>query len=104
MALDVARDYSPLRAMRHLTRLTLNIVEDLDANLASLQSLTQVGGGGASLFHTAFCKFCSGRAVARWVAVAQQVAVQTRSQQSICCAPKAGQQRPRPPAALGALA
>ncbi|EFN59070.1 hypothetical protein CHLNCDRAFT_137807 [Chlorella variabilis] len=41
MALDLLRDYSPLRTMRHLTRLVLSIVEDLEANLPDLRSLTQ---------------------------------------------------------------
>ncbi|KAL4430793.1 hypothetical protein ABPG75_006049 [Micractinium tetrahymenae] len=39
---EVARDYGPLRAMPHLTRLGLNIVEDLGPNLEPLLRLTQV--------------------------------------------------------------
>jgi hypothetical protein len=42
VAWDLPRDYAPLRAMPHLTRLVLHIVEDLDANMANLMSLTQV--------------------------------------------------------------
>ncbi|KAI7841526.1 hypothetical protein COHA_004697 [Chlorella ohadii] len=39
---DLPRDYSPLHAMPHLTRLTLNIVEELESNMPALLSLTQV--------------------------------------------------------------
>ena len=38
---DLPRDYSPLHAMPHLTRLTLNIVEELESNMPALLSLTQ---------------------------------------------------------------
>lgn len=40
---DLPRDYSPLHAMPHLTRLTLNIVEELESNMPALLSLTQAG-------------------------------------------------------------
>ena len=38
---DLPRDYGPLHAMPHLTRLTLNIVEELESNMPALLSLTQ---------------------------------------------------------------
>ncbi|KAI3433681.1 hypothetical protein D9Q98_003490 [Chlorella vulgaris] len=41
-ALDAPRNYSALRDMCNLSRLTLNIVEDLETNLEDLLSLTQV--------------------------------------------------------------
>lgn len=42
---DLPRDYSPLRAMPHLSRLTLNIVEELESNIQQLYSLTQARSG-----------------------------------------------------------
>lgn len=42
---DLPRDYAPLRAMPHLSRLTLNIVEELETNMPALLTLTQVRGG-----------------------------------------------------------
>lgn len=46
---EVGRDYAPLRAMPHLTRLGLNIVEDLAPNLDPLLSLTQASSAQAPL-------------------------------------------------------
>lgn len=52
---EAGRDYAPLRAMPHLTRLGLNIVEDLAPNLEPLLSLTQASTAARRQAACAIC-------------------------------------------------